>query len=120
MFIFFQDKLIIEQVKHFSLYFVDQSAAIYNSGQRSLVVACGSRGPYGGLGPDDVGQQEEEDETSENGEATVSETYQLGAKFKHKWLLNILTQREMFHFSLMTQTGMMWVTVEVVEASRRT
>ena len=68
---------------------------------------------------DDVGQQEEENRTSENGKATLSEIYRLGAKFKHKWLLNILTQREMFHFSLMTQTVMMGVRVEVMGASRR-
>ena len=67
-------------MKHFCLYFVDQSAAINNSGQRSLVVACGSRGPYGGLGPDDV--PESGDETSENGKKTVSEACQLGTNFR--------------------------------------
>ena len=66
-------------MKHFSLYFADQAAAIDNSGERSLVVACGSRGPHSGLGADDV--PESGDKTSENDQETVSETCHLGPNF---------------------------------------
>ena len=63
---------LFDKWKNFS-FFAEQSAAIHNSVERSLVIASGSKGPCGGLGWEHV---PESDDMDDNGEKTLSETCQ--------------------------------------------